>query len=223
LPRVKQEKMMLGIDPLKPRAETIVYTYYDNEPDQMYRTGVTKRFYIKLPQVVADTLGITEVREVDQATCRVSFMETIDKFKNLTTETNKVIVYEIKVEPHPKSSNRPSWQTNLSVNVWASAFIETVAVSGTGQRRYSYEPVESSLTYSDEKPFSRAGEKRVSQVPWTERNEAFFKWVEVNMRELINRLAEIEDPAKMIETINAGLLLPLGSSMKETEGGKSLQ
>lgn len=217
--RVKQEKMRLEIDPARPRAETIVYTHYNNDEMRGYSAKEAERFSIKLPQVVADALGITEVRDADQATVRSRFLEAIGKFKNLKTETNRVIVYEIKVEPHPRSSNRPSWQTNLSVDVWAGAFIETVAVSGTGQRRYSYEPAKSSLTYSDEKPFSRAGEKRVSQVPWTERNEAFFKWVEVNMRELINRLAEIEDPVKLLEAIDAGRLLPLGNSYREVKDG----
>ncbi len=94
---------------------------------------------------------------------------------------------------------------------------ETVAISGNGAKRYSYEKIDSSLEYNGEADGIHVGWMRQEakqfqhQVPLTEANEAFFKWIEVNMGNLIKALSELESPTKLIEMVMAGRLLPLGS------------
>ena len=209
--KVKQTKMQLGIDPDRPRLETVVYTNYDN--------GSRKdlRFYIKLPHVVADALCKTEVRAKSQEEVMELFKQAISQFKELKTETSKVILYEITLNPHPNSDRPGFTAVGLEIKVWAGTYQETVAISGVGTKRYSYERIESSLSYEGESLglhgwTRREGKQFTRQVPLTEQNEAFFRWIQENMTKLIAALAEIESPSKLIEMVMAGRLLPLGVS-----------
>jgi hypothetical protein len=212
--------MKLELDPRNSWHETIVFTNYDNAQGHGYGynySDVKERFYITLPESVADALGFKEVRAVDQAKVRALFLETIEKFKHLQTEINRVILYEIDVSP---KDGKPTFHspTGFAIEVWAATYEETVAISGNGAKRYSYRPMESSLGYPGEYGVSsrtdRGATRFHSQVPWTDKNEAFFKWVGDNMLELINRLSEINDPVKLLDAIDAGRLLPLGNSNK---------
>ena len=216
--KIKQFKSRLELNPNKLWEETVVYICYDNQSRRGYYEDEKPRFYVKLPLVVAGSLGIAEVRGTTQETAEKAFMEAIEKFKSLKTEINRVILYEIAVEPKPGEGRSASWITGYKVNVWAGCYEETVAIAGDGGRRYSYQASESSLGFPGEYSLSSRtsnGSKRFDkQVPWTEKNEAFFKWVADNMARLIDGLISIESPEKMVEAINAGRLLPLGNSDK---------
>lgn len=217
--KVKQTKMQLGLDPSKPRLETVVYTNYDNGARARSGFDRENRFYIKLPQVMADALGQNEVRGKTQEEAMKLFEEAIEKFKALKTEKSKVILYDISVYPNPRevvgfrSSGR-----GLQISVWAGLYEETVTISGSGGKRYSYEKIEPALPYDGEPSGLNSGwgwrdAKRFErQVPLTEANESFFRWVGDNMSKLIAALAEIESPINLIEAVNAGRLLPLGTS-----------
>ncbi|GAJ20552.1 unnamed protein product, partial [marine sediment metagenome] len=56
------------------------------------------------------------------------------------------------------------------------------------------------------------GERSEHQIPWTKANEAFFFWLKERMEDLIERLHELRESSKLIETIAAGRLLPLGET-----------
>lgn len=220
--KVKQTKMKLEIDPARPYVETIVNTCYDNGSRSrgLYSNlhgDQEKRFYIKLPQVVADALGKEEVRGNTQEEAMKLFKAAIEEFKRLKTERNKVILYEIALDPDPRAdSNNRQTHIGFRITVWAGAYEETVAISGNGAKRYSYEKIDSSLEYNGEADGIRVGWMRQEakqfqhQVPLTEANETFFKWIEVNMGSLIKALSEISSPSKLIEMVMAGRLLPLG-------------
>ncbi|GAI81957.1 unnamed protein product [marine sediment metagenome] len=93
--KIKQMKMRLGLNPDRPYQETVVAIYYDatdRHTEQWNRKIPEHRFYINLPQIVADALGVPDARGDDQAKALQNFEALIDKFKRLKTETNKVIL-----------------------------------------------------------------------------------------------------------------------------------
>lgn len=213
MPRVKQEKITLGLDPARPRAETVVYTNYDNKADRYGAEPQGGRFWIGLPGIMSEVIGKREVRGKTQEAARKAFMDVLEKFKNIKVETRKVILYQIHCR-RKAGDSRWSSDFGYEIKIWAGVYIETVALSGSGIGRYSYEEVNSTLKYpgSCSEVEQARGTKFKAQVPWTEQNEAFFKWVEDRMNGLINALADIAEPAKLIESINSGKLLPLGRS-----------
>ncbi|GAI72517.1 unnamed protein product [marine sediment metagenome] len=222
--KIKQMKMRLGLNPDRPYQETVVAIYYDatdRHTEQYNRPIPEHRFYIKLPQIVADALGVPDARGNDQAKALENFEALIDKFKRLKTETHKVILYSFDVDPEP---GKDYWDGSHRVVVWAGTFKETVLIAGDGARRYSYERLKSNINfdYNEEKDSyeryymgrKEEGERSEHQIPWTKANEAFFLWLKERMEELIARLHELRQSRKLIEAISAGRLLPLGSSQK---------
>lgn len=210
---VKQTKMRLELNPAKPWEETVVKVHYDNSGAGRYaHEPEGGRFYVKLPPIVADALGQTEARGETHQVAFWAFEACLKRFRNLKTEVNRVILYEIILRPNPEAENRSSWDAGYKVDIWAGTYEETAAVSGNDMRRHHYEKMESSLSYPGEAShINRSdGDKWEDQVPWTEKNEAFFKWVEISMNQLVTALGEIKSPEKLIETINSGKLLPLG-------------
>ncbi|GAJ14631.1 unnamed protein product, partial [marine sediment metagenome] len=185
--------------------------------EQYNRPIPEHRFYIKLPQIVADALGVPDARGDNQAKALEKYNALIDKFKRLKTETNKVILYSFDVEPNPE---KDYWDGSHRVTVWAGTFKETVLIAGDGARRYSYERLKSNINfdYNEEKDSyeryymgrKEEGDRNEHQVPWTKANEAFFLWLKERMEDLIKRLHELRESSKLIETIIAGRLLPLG-------------
>ncbi len=215
MPRVKQIKMCLGLNPATEDELTVVNIEYYNGRDE----PENGRFYVKLPQVLADALGQKLAEGKTQHAAFEAFETCLKRFKSLKTERHRVILYDIHVEPHPKHDSRYHDPSGLEVKIWAAAYEEIISISGAGDRRYNYEPRESSLKYYGV-PFEvrHSRQERIAdQVPWTEKNEAFFKWIEDQLNALIYALADIAEPAKMIETINAGRLLPLGGQQKEAK------
>lgn len=213
--KIKQVKMRLGLNPDREWKETVVNICYDStdKRTENYRRPIPEqRFYIKLPQVVADALGIPDVRGSNQVEVMENFEETLKKFKNLNTEVNKVILYAFEVEPKPKEKGN-FFTGHYRVVLWAGTFQETVAISGDGVRRYSYERIESDVNFATEQGARYAGKGRLDgkrykcQVPWTDKNEVFFLWLKSRTEELIARLYELVEPDKMIETISAGYLM----------------
>ena len=218
--KIKQIKTRLELKGRDDRSETIVYINYDNtENRSMYQEQKTDRFFIKLPQVVADTMGINEVRSKDQLSVYALFKETIEKFKHLKTETNRVILYRFESEPADRKNSWSSWSSGYKIVVWAGTFIEVVSISGNGECRYSYEKIDSPINYPSENLHSElpnSGEKAKMQVPWNETNEKFFAWVQVCMETLVNQLHGIKEPEALIDSINAGRLLPMGGTPEPT-------
>lgn len=225
--KIKQKKMRLGLNPNRSYQETVINICYDStdRSTETYRRHIPdKRFYIKLPQVVADALGEQEVRGNDQSDVVKVFEDAIERFKNLKKEVNRVILYDIKVGPHPNEEKKKDYwysRSGIEIKVWAGTYQETTAIAGDGIRRYSYEHIESSVDFlgtgkdSGTNPTTRDGERYGRQVPWTEQNEAFFVWVKERMTGLVAHLAELQEPDTLIEAISAGKLLPLGSSSRE--------
>lgn len=223
--RVKQQRLKLGLNPAREYEETVVYINYDNRDEgRSYYSGGRSlqegRFFIKLPELVADSLGIKEVRDQSQESVMKKFWDAIKQFKCMKQEKRKVIVYQISVGPDPTLSSSMQFMNRhyghgLMVKVWADTFEETVAIAGDGvTKRYSYEHIEGPLNYpnTDTHITSRAGDRQDSQVPWTEENEKFFLWIRDGMQTLIDKLIEIKKPEELELFINAGRLLPIGSS-----------
>jgi hypothetical protein len=220
MPRIKQTKMRLELNPNKTSEETIIYTMYDNRDRDYGREPEGGRFYIELPKPVADALGQTEVRAGSQMAVMSLFQETIEKYKKLNIERNRIIAYSFELDPHPKQERRYS-SSGLAIRINATVYDEIISISGGGDRRYSYEEVDDidlgfpgkcdTRTHS----FFKKDHQYPHQVPFTKQNEKFFRWVATRMSELINALANIEAPDKMLETINAGRLLPLGNPESE--------
>lgn len=212
--KIQQRKMQLKLDPSRPWKETVVYINYDStdrRTETYSRKIPEKRFYIDLPQVIADSLGYETSRGNTQEEAFEEFEADLERFRNLKTERSRVILYEIKIDPDPDESSH--FVSGYSVKVWAGTYEETIAISGNDDRRYSYEPIESALKFPGDPPFSfrrGGGERQKCQIPWSKQNEAFFTWVDWRMVGLVARLAEIRSPDQLIESINAGRLLPLG-------------
>lgn len=220
--KVKQMKISLELNPGKRGEQTVVFINYDNVDKRGYGDSEKNRFYVLLPQVVADALGVKETRGSTQEDAYKNFLEAIEKFKKIKTEQNRVILYEISINPDPAQERRyPGYHgyggAGYDARVWARTYEETVCIDGTGGKRYSYEPVESPVKYPGEPPHkldSHEGKKFEAQVPWTGPNEKFFVCIGEHLNGLITRLDEIRSPDKMIEAINSGRLLPLGSSQQ---------
>lgn len=229
--KIKQVKLKLGLDHQRPYQETMVAINYDatDRNTETYSRKVpseNERFYINLPKKVADSLGVDKVKAGDQKEVLDKFLELIEQYKFLDTEVNQVILYLIEVEPEPGAKRSAFGGGSRRVNVWAGTYEETVATAGDGGKRYSYTRVDSPVNFAELDEFdrnnptsSRRAERYNKQVPWTEQNAAFFIWIKNNMDNLIARLHELKQPENMIETINAGRLLPLGAS-KEPEGAE---
>lgn len=222
--KIKQVKMRLNINPNRLYQETVVSICYDSTDrcTENYRRPIPKqRFYIKLPQVVADALGVADVRGDNQVDVMENFNEAIERFKKLETEVNEVILYSFDVEP--KLGDQSKYRSAYKTQVWAGAFKETVAIAGDGQRRYSYEVAENDpldfpgAKYHSPSRSRQDGSRYDCQVPWTERNEQFFIWVRDRMGELVLALAGLSEPDKLVETISAGRLLPLGETQTEEQ------
>jgi hypothetical protein len=214
--KIKQFKQRLQLNGPNDYKETVVEICYDNSKQRYETKG---RFFIKLPKIVADAMGITEVRAADQDKVIDVFDETLKNFKALQTETNMVILYQIDTSSAARENSWNSGWNGIMVRVWAGTFKETVSISGAGAKRYSYEPVESSLKY----PFHpnaglipRDGEKTDYQIPWTPENEKFFLWVQTSMTALADQLQVLRKTDALIETINAGRLLPMGKTPQES-------
>lgn len=222
--KIKQKKMRLGLNPARTWEETVVEICYDatDRRTESYRRKIPdKRFYIKLPQVMADALGVPETRGDDQDDVLKVFEAEVERFKNLKKETNRVILYRIDTAPDFKEKKAYTWDsTDIRIVVWVGTYLETVAIAGDGVRRYSYEHVESPIDFPGTKyqhTTDRDGARWKNQIPWTDRNEKFFVWVQEHMTELAMRLGELNNPDLLIETVNAGRLLPLGESSVKQE------
>jgi hypothetical protein len=216
---VKTKKMRLELDPDKPYKETIIKIRYDGRSGRYNEPPAEGRFYITLPDIMAGSLGITEVRARTQDDVDKLFEEALEQFRNLRTEVNDVILYSIYTQP--SQASKYYHDEGYALKIWAGTFRETVATAGDGTKRYSYERVEGIIDYPgeiDPARWSRRGKKYTPQVPWTNENEIFFKWVADNLKILIERLDELQSPELLIETINAGRLLPVGAP-GNTEGG----
>lgn len=222
--KIKQVKMRLGLNPDREYQETVVNICYDStdrRTENYHRPIPEHRFYIKLPQVVADALGTADVRGDNQVDVMEKFNIAIEQFKKLDTEVNQVILYSFIVDPSPGDQSK--YRSAYRVVVWAGTFEETVAISGDGQRRYSYEAVEDDpLDFPGAEYYSPSrsrqdGRRYDCQVPRTERNEQFFIWVGDRMGDLVTALTSLKDHDKLIDAINSGRLLPLGGN-KSGEG-----
>jgi len=225
--KIKQKKMRLGLDPKRPHQETVINICYDSTDrrTESYRRPIpSKRFYIKLPQVVADALDETDVRGNDQEDVVKLFEDAIERFKSLKKEVNWVILYDIKVGPHPNEEKKKDYwysRSGIEIRVWAGTYQETVAIAGDGVRRFSYEYIESLVNFpgtgkdGSKGPTDRDGLRYDRQVPWTEQNEAFFVWIKERMTDLVAHLAALQEPDTLIESISAGRLLPFGGSSQE--------
>ncbi len=215
--KIKQVKMRLELDPANPYKETVVNICYDatDRGSSTYRRPVPselERFYILLPKVVTDALGEDRVRDKDQVEVFKRFEEALEQFKKMETEVNRVIVYKFDIEPKPDGKTS-LWGYGLKVIISAGTFEETVMTAGDGVKRYSYEWMESEVNTGERygsRVGNRDGLRENRQVPWTEKNEAFFVWVKRGMKDLMEKLYELEQPEKLIETVHAGRLLPLG-------------
>ncbi len=221
--KIKQVKMRLGLNPAKDWLETVVAINYNatDRNTETYRRPVPstdERFFINLPKTVADALGVDKAKASDQKEVVVKFLELIEQYKNINTEVNRVILYKINVSPEPREKESAFDAGFRKVSVWAGTYEETVATAGDGGKRYSYTRIESPVNFAelDEKDWhnhtGRNADRFDKQVPWTEQNAVFFIWIKENMTLLIERLHELEQPDLLIETINAGRLLPLGES-----------
>ena len=219
--KIKQVKMRLGLDPKRPYLETTVAINYNSTDrhTETYRRTIpsdSERFFIKLPQVVADSLGVEQAKAGDQDEVMVRFKELIEQYKHLATEVNQVILYTIEVDPKPGEKKSAFEHGRLKVVVWAGTYEETVATAGDGAKRYSYARVESPVNFAEldkfdsYNPTGRHGDHFDKQVPWTEQNAAFFIWIKDNMTLLIERLHDLKQPDNLIEAIQSGRLLPLG-------------
>lgn len=220
--KIKQVKLTLGLDPKRPYQETTVAINYNatDRKTETFRRPVPpddERFFINLPKTVADALGVDKAKAGDQEAVVARFMEFIEQYKCLEVKVNQLILYKIEVEPKPGEKKSAFASGFRKVSVWAGAYEETVATAGDGGKRYSYARVESQINYAelDEKDWynhtGRGTDRFNQQVPRTEQNVAFFLWIKNNMDNLIERLHELVDPERMIETINEGRLLPLGA------------
>ncbi len=227
--KILQTKMRLGLNPEKPWEETVVAVCYDatTERTRTYSRKVPdERFYVKLPKGVADALGEVDARGKDQAEAMVRFEEAIARFKKMKTEVNQVILYKFNVEPKPKGDESGYFQGNYEVKVWAGVYEETVAIAGDGNKRYSYLAVASEVNFAGKEtwgycgPRSDRGARWDCQVPYTEQNKVFFLWIKTRMKELIDRLYELQTPDILIETISAGRLFPVGITTPLLESGK---
>ncbi|MDD5547035.1 MAG: hypothetical protein PHO67_07795 [Candidatus Omnitrophica bacterium] len=218
--KVKQFKMVLGLDPARRYKETILTIHYDTGRGSDVPDNKT-RFYLKLPQIMADALNKPDIRGASVEEVKRSFDAALEEFKKLKVEKSKVILYEFELDPHPnpkepRYSGPAHFNRGYAVTVVAAVYEETIAISGVGEKMYSYELQESSLSYPGGDKFQNRqgwngrGRRVENQIPWTERGEAFFKWVADNMQQLISALADIESPNKLIDMVNAGRLLPLG-------------
>jgi len=225
--KIKQVKLKLGLNPSRSYEETNVAINYDatTRATETYRRrtpSADRRFYIKLPRIVADALGETEVRGADQYVVLEYFMEKIEKFKTLQTEERKIIIYHIDVDPKPGKEADRWGSASREIKVWAQVYTETKATAGDGSERYSYEAIESPANFDAPDHLNSSayyspgrndnGKRHEKQILWTKDAEAFFVWIRENMDHLIARLDEIDSPDKMLETIQAGRLLPLGES-----------
>ena len=217
--KVKSFRMRLRLDPAKDWGETEVVVNYDptDKNTQNYHKHIPKhRFYINLPTVVADALAKKDSRGDTQEEAIAAFEVDLERFRNMKTKKNKVIIFAIST--NPTANEKESWRNRrgFMVDVWAGVFEETVAIDGAGNRRYSYEPIESPFDFPGGPGDPRKpGEREVNQIPWTPESEAFFVWVAVRMGDLTAALDKLRIPARLIGTINAGLLLPLGKTENE--------
>ena len=221
--KIKQVKMRLGLNPDREYQETVVNICYDStdrRTETYCRPIPAERFYIKLPQVVADALGVADVRAGDQVEVMKRFEEALEQFKKLEIEVNQVIIYRFGVKPKPTDAPSYFFGGTHEVSVWAGTYEETIAIAGDGVKRYSYELVESNVNFAPDAfqdympgPNRSCGGTRFEcQVPRTDSNDAFFIWIKERMSELISRLYELEQPSNLLESISAGRLLPLGNS-----------
>ena len=219
--KIKQVKMMLELDPKSPYLETTVAINYNSTDrrTETYHRPVppnNERFFIKLPQVVADSLGVAQAKAGSQDEVVVKFKELIEQHKHLLTEVNQVILYTIEVAPKPGEKMSLFGNGRLLIIVWAGTYEETVATAGDGTKRYSYARVESPVNFAETDEFDRCNptggdaDRFDKQVPWTEQNATFFLWIKDNMTLLIERLHDLEQPNNLVEAIQAGRLLPLG-------------
>lgn len=209
--KIKQTKMKLELDPNRRSVEDIIAINYDNTESRF--ATIKERFFVTLPPVVATALGKNEVRAETQDAVWQKFLDAIQQFKTMTTEHNKVILYNFELGPLPASNpNHNNYGANeLKVCIQAGIFIETVTTAGDGNKRYTYE-AQQGLEYPSSPHVYNTNTRRYPRVIcYTERNEAFFKEVKDRMIELVNRLIELESPEKLAETINTGRLLPLGN------------
>jgi hypothetical protein len=220
---VKTKKMRLGID-ARSSTETVVKICYNGSTKQSYRYMTTdqlkeaeKRFYIKLPDIVASFLGEKEVRGNNQDEVFKLFEETIAKFKTAQTETHEIIAYSIDIGKHDKYFS----VSGFKLEMWAGAFTETVVIAGDGKRRHTYQLIEDSPvnfpgieSHVHNYLETYEGTQYRNQVPRTAPNEKFFVWIKERMTELTSKLGELQKPEVMIDTILAGKLLPLGNPEK---------
>jgi hypothetical protein len=209
--KISQREMKLNLDPSRPSLKTKVAVYYDSTDKttaNYARKVPDKRFYVKLPKVVADCLGRAESRGGTQEEALVQFEKDLDAFRNTSREQNKVIIYSIRLSPNPtKDAGVEIVNTGYSITVNAEVFEETVTTDGSGSKRYSYESVSSTLKYPKVDFYITTntwGKREERQIPWSEKNEKFFLKLAKDLSAMITWLSEMTDPEKLIAAIGSG-------------------
>ncbi len=179
------------------------------------------RFYVPLPQVMQDALHTERVYGKDEDGALQAFRDALTSYRGIDIVERSVILYEFNIQPRDEAKDtRPSFMrmgrpSSVRVDVFAACYTERTSTAGDGRIRVTYYRQESSLTYPSwheryDKVY-RDGDKEEHQVPWTEKNEQFFKWIETRLRELAGALEDIESPDNLIDMAESGHLLPLGN------------
>ena len=178
----------------------------------------TGRFSAKLPDAVAAFLGVDNVRGgvfgMTLAEVIGAFDGMIKAFEEAEIIEKKVIMYEFSFRRDPDGGGYGFYQ-GVVLCVASSVFTEQEIRAHSGLVVYKYLPVASSLN-----PFyAFRGEehgpdtkRKLNQIPWTEERESFFLYIQTNMERLIDMLKSLEEPDKLLNFVDTGRMLPIGTT-----------
>lgn len=173
-------------------------------------------FSITLPTAMAKTLGKEELSAKTQQEVEDAWKAAMDEYKEAKIEYNKVILFDIKL----RSSTRDDHGDGLMIDIWAAVYEERIATSGGGRIYRTYNQLESSLDFP-RSTFSRRiayrGERHEKQIPWTQKNEDFFLFIQTKMQDLIEQLGTLIKPDDMLSFIQSGRLLSMGKGKANGE------
>ena len=172
----------------------------------------TGQFSAKLPEPVAEYLGIKEVRGMTLAEVETAFANMVKAYEEAEVTEKKIIMYAFSYRRDPDTGGYGFYQ-GIVLCVSAGVFIEQEIRAHSGLVVYKYNHVPSSLNefyrYHGETHGPDTKQKE-NQVPWTEEREAFFLYIQTNMEKLIDMLKNLEAPEHLLNFMDTGKLLPIG-------------
>lgn len=150
--------------------------------DYLWRVGYSpghneRDFYMPLPEWVADTLHVKEVRDKTQYLVEKKWRKAIEEYENITATREKVVFYKFLSRVQPYGMPLGDFFSGMSADTGKGEMISYgVAMNLWFMVGYTVTRENGGVDYLDEnmKNWSKKGNTHCETMIWTDAREQFF-------------------------------------------------